>query len=338
MSRFLDACRHKQLDRPPVWIMRQAGRYLPEYRELRERSGDFLTLCRTPSLAIEATLQPIRRFPLDAAIVFSDILTPLVPMGIDLDFDPGPRIANPLRHPDDLDRLRLPDPWQGTEFLHEILEGVRTDLPAEVALIGFCGAPWTLATYLVEATTSRSFTQVKGFALNNPGVFSQLLDRLADAMAAYLRCQVEHGAQAVQVFDSWAGILSREDAATWALRPAARLLAQLEDLAVPRIYFPHGGAHLLEGARDMPCEVIGIDWRIELARAHELLPRHAVQGNLDPGVLMGPMPEIRRRTLAMLDAAPSTGYIANLGHGITPEVSVSAVETFTQTIVEYHHE
>ncbi|MCU0304263.1 MAG: uroporphyrinogen decarboxylase [Thermoanaerobaculales bacterium] len=318
--------------------MRQAGRYLPEYREVRTRAGDFLTMCRTPEIAAEVTLQPIRRFGLDAAIVFSDILTPLVPAGIELDFAPAPHIANPLRTPADLDRLRFPEPWSGTEFLSETLALVREALAPETALIGFCGAPWTLGTYLVEGSTSRSFSLAKAFAHHHPGVFDALVNRLADAMAAYLRSQVEAGAQAVQVFDSWIGALGAEDARRWALGPARRLLEKIGDLGVPRIYFANGGAHLLHDMRDMPCEVIGLDWRADLAMATRALPDHALQGNLDPGVLMGPDDAIRARTLAMVAAAPRRGYIANLGHGVTPDVPVRAVSTFVETIQRYRYE
>jgi uroporphyrinogen decarboxylase len=315
--------------------MRQAGRYLPEYREIRRRVGDFLSMCRDPEVAAEVTLQPIRRFALDAAIVFSDILTPLVPMGVELDFTPSPHIGNPIRSPEDLDRLRVPDPWSGTEFLDETLETVRSELDAETALIGFCGAPWTLASYLVEGTTSRSFTRVKAFALNHPAAFDELVDRLAGAMASYLRRQVEHGAQALQIFDSWVGALGADDARRWALRPVWRLLELTADLGVPRIYFANGGSHLLHDLPEMPCEVIGLDWRADLRRAARALPKHALQGNLDPGVLMGPAEEIRNRTVAMLDRAPRQGYVANLGHGITPDVPVAAVVAFVRTVQGY---
>ncbi len=338
MSRFLRACRREAVDRPPVWVMRQAGRYLPEYREVRTRVGDFLTMCRTPEIAAEVTLQPIRRFGLDAAIVFSDILTPLVPMGAELTFSPAPHIANPIRSADDVARLHAPSPWQGTEFLSETLALVRAALDPGTALIGFCGAPWTLASYLVEGTTSRSFTRVKSFALHHPEAFDRLVDTLADSMADYLRTQVVHGAQAVQIFDSWVGALAVEDARRWALRPARRLLEAIADLGVPRIYYAHGGAHLLHDLPDLPCEVIGLDWRIDLQRAALALPDHAVQGNLDPGALMGPDDEIRRRTLAMLELAPQRGYIANLGHGITPDVPVHAMEAFVRTVQGFRYE
>jgi uroporphyrinogen decarboxylase len=338
MNRFLAACRKQDVDRPPVWIMRQAGRHLPEYREVRKRIGDFLTMCRSPEIATEVTLQPIRRYGFDAAIVFSDILTPLVPLGAELVFTPGPHIRNPIREPSQVRRLAVPRPWHGTDFLSETLERVRGKLGSETALIGFCGAPWTLATYLVEGTTSRAFTRVKSFALNHPTVFDDLVNRLADAMAEYLRSQVGCGAQAIQIFDSWIGALGREDAIRWALKPARRLLHQISDLEIPRIYFANGGSHLLHDVSDMPCEVIGLDWRADLSRASRILPEHALQGNLDPGSLMGPRQEIRRRTLAMLDRAPTTGYIANLGHGLTPDVPVSAVEAFVETVRGYRYD
>jgi uroporphyrinogen decarboxylase len=337
MNRFLRACRKEKVDRPPVWVMRQAGRYLPEYRKIRHEAGDFLTMCHTPEIAAEVTLQPIRRFGLDAAIVFSDILTPLVPMGAKLTFSPAPHISNPVRSPEDLERLQVPEPWSGTEYLSNTLERVRDNLDDETALIGFCGAPWTLASYLVEGVTSKSFTKVKSFAHHHPEDFDRLVDLLADAMAAYLKTQVEHGAQAVQIFDSWVGALSADDARRWALAPAQRLLEATADLGVPRIYFANGGAHLLHDLPDLPCEVFGLDWRVDLQRAARALPGHALQGNLDPGVLMGPDDEIARRTRAMLEAAPRRGYIANLGHGITPDVPVQAMETFVRTVQDFRY-
>mgnify|MGYP001815730695 FL=1 len=318
--------------------MRQAGRYLPEYRKVRKKAGDFLTMCHTPEIAAEVTLQPIRRFGLDAAIVFSDILTPLVPMGAELTFSPAPHIANPVRKPSDLESLTTPDPWTGTEYLSTTLANVRNELNDDTALIGFCGAPWTLASYLIEGVTSKSFTRVKSFAHHFPQDFDQLVNTLADAMAAYLRTQVDHGAQAVQIFDSWIGALGAEDARRWALAPARRLLDATGDLGVPRIYFANGGGHLLGDLASMPSEVLGLDWRVDLGRASAALPDHTLQGNLDPGVLMAPEDEIRRRTLAMLDSAPRRGHIANLGHGITPDVPVHGMETFVRTVQGYRYE
>ncbi len=337
MKRFIKACRREAIDRPPVWVMRQAGRYLPEYRELRKKAGGFLTMCRNPDLASEVTLQPIRRFGLDAAIVFSDILTALVPMGIDLEFTPTPIIHNPIESPADLSRLTIPNPWHGTEFLNDTLRAVSSALDDKTALIGFCGAPWTLATYLVEGGSSRAFTKVKKFAFHHPEEFDALLDTLADAMAVYLRQQVESGAEAIQIFDSWVGALGAEDARRWALRPAQRLLEKIADLDVPRIYFANGGSHLLHDLPSLSCEVIGLDWRADLGRAAMALPGRALQGNLDPGVLMGTSNDIHSRTLAMLNQAPQRGYIANLGHGITPDVPVAAMETFVQTVQNFHY-
>lgn len=332
MSRFLAACGREPVDRPPVWVMRQAGRYLPEYREIRHRKGDFLAMCRDPETAAEVTLQPVRRFGVDAAIIFSDILTPLAPLGYDFEFSPSPRLAEPIRTEEEMARVRAPETWSGTGYLGEALERVREALDPEVALIGFCGAPWTLATYLVEGGTSKSFTNVKRLAFHHPETFDHLLDALADAMALYLGDQVAHGAQAVQVFDSWAGALGAADARRWALRPARRLLEKIADLGVPRIYFGHNGSHLLHDLPDMPCEVIGLDWRVDLARASRALPDRALQGNLDPGVLMAPVDEIVRRTEVMLAQAPAIGYIANLGHGVTPDVPVAAMEAFIRTV------
>jgi uroporphyrinogen decarboxylase len=318
--------------------MRQAGRYLPEYQRVRRQAGDFLTLCRTPELAAEVTLQPVRRFGMDAAIVFSDILTALVPMGVELRFSPAPHIDNPVRTPADVGRLEVPEPWRGTEFLTETLQRVRAALDPETALIGFSGAPWTLATYLVEGGTSRAFTHVKSLALHHPELFDRLLEQLADAMAAYLRTQVAAGAQAVQLFDSWVGALGAADARRWALAPARRVLESIADLDVPRIYFANGGSHLLPELEDMPCEVIGLDWRMDLERAAATLGSHALQGNLDPGLLMGPPALIAERTRAMLAQAPRAGYIANLGHGIGPETPVRGMETFVRTIQEWRGE
>jgi uroporphyrinogen decarboxylase len=209
---------------------------------------------------------------------------------------------------------------------------VRRELDESTSLIGFCGAPWTLASYLVEGGTSRSFTKVKAFALHHPEAFDALVDTLATAMASYLETQVAAGAQAVQIFDSWVGALGAADARRWALRPARRLLEATSHLGVPRIYFAHGGAHLMHDLSDMPCEVLGLDWRVDLANATAALPDHVLQGNLDPGVLMGPDREIERRTEAMLESAPARGYIANLGHGITPDVPVHAMQAFVRTV------
>lgn len=333
MSRFLAACRRQEVDRPPVWIMRQAGRYLEEYRATRQRAGSFLALCRNPELAAEVTLQPIRRFGFDAAIIFSDILLPLSPMGVDFAFpdEGGPRIERPLDRPDDWLRLEVPEDGSGTSFVGEAIARVRAALSPDIALIGFCGAPWTLASYLVEGGTSREHSRVKAALLGHRRQFLELLDTLAVAMAAYLRQQVEAGAQAIQVFDSWAGTLAVEEYSELVVPSLRTLLEGLAGTGVPRIVYAGGGAHLLPALGRLPCEVLGVDWRTDLGRAAGATGK-AVQGNLDPAFLFGPRAEVERLTRRMAASAPERGWVANLGHGILPGTPVEAVETFLSTL------
>jgi uroporphyrinogen decarboxylase len=333
LSRFLAACRREPVDRPPVWIMRQAGRYLPEYQVARARAGSFLALCRTPELAAEVTLQPIRRFGFDAAIIFSDILLPLAPMGVEFSFpdEGGPRLARPLADPADWERLAPPATGAGTEFVAEAIARVRRELPPATPLIGFCGAPWTLASYLVEGGGSRDHAAARAAMAAHPREFHRLLEVLADAMSAYLRQQIATGAQAVQVFDSWAMALSAESYAEFAIPALKRLLQSLEGAGVPRIVYASGG-HLLPLLAGLPCEAVSVDWRVHLSLAGEALVGKAVQGNLDPAVLLAPPEAVRRATQAMLAAAPPRGFIANLGHGILPRTPLEAVTAFVDAI------
>ncbi len=334
MSRLHSACRRETVDRPPVWIMRQAGRFLPEYRATRARAGSFLTLCRTPALAAEVTLQPVSRFGLDAAIIFSDILLPLAPMGVEFAFpdEGGPRIERALG-PAEWARLEAPRDGRGTEFVAEAIALVRGRLPAETALIGFCGAPWTLASYLIEGGTSRDHAAVRAAMLSHPDEFRRLLEVLADAMAAYLRQQVAAGAGVVQVFDSWAMALSAPSYGALVVPALARLLRQLDDLAVPRIVYVSGG-HLLPVLAGLPCEVVSLDWRTDLAAAAAVLPGKAVQGNLDPAALLAPPEVVRAATRAMLERVPAIGYVANLGHGILPATPIASAQAFLDVIRE----
>ncbi|MFH1176526.1 MAG: uroporphyrinogen decarboxylase [Acidobacteriota bacterium] len=334
--RFLAACRGEAVDRPPVWIMRQAGRYLPEYRETRAEAGSFLALCRTPHLAAEVTLQPLRRFDLDAAIIFSDILLPLAPMGVHFAFpdEGGPRIQQPLAGPEEWERLRVPSTDEGTGFVATALAKVREALPPEIALIGFCGAPWTLASYLVEGGTSGEHQAVKAAAYTHPEAFRELLDLLSEAMGSYLLQQVRAGAQVVQVFDSWAGVLSACDYAEMVVPCLRRLFGQLSAAGVPRILYLGGSAHLAPAAASLPCEVIGVDWRTDLAAAAAVLPGKAVQGNLDPAVLLTIPGVVAARTRRMLQSAPARGYIANLGHGILPQTPLANVSAFLAALQE----
>jgi uroporphyrinogen decarboxylase len=332
VSRLVSACRRETVDRPPVWLMRQAGRFLPEYRATRARAGSFLALCRTPALAAEVTLQPVTRFGLDAAIIFSDILLPLAPMGVEFAFpdEGGPRIERALG-PAEWARLAPPGDGRGTEFVAEAIALVRGKLPTEVALIGFCGAPWTLASYLIEGGTSRDHAAVRAAMLSHPDAFRGLLDVLADAMAAYLRQQVAAGAGVVQVFDSWAMALSAPSYRDFVVPALIRLLRQLDDLGVPRIVYVSGG-HLVPVLGGLPCEVVSLDWRTDLDAAAAVLPGKAVQGNLDPAALLAPAEAVRAATRAMLERVPASGYVANLGHGILPATPIPSAQAFLDVV------
>jgi len=310
--------------------MRQAGRYLPEYRKLREKH-DFLTSCKTPELACEITIQPIRRLGVDAAILFSDILIPLPGMGIDVDFKPGPVIERTVKSAADVDALRVPDPEESTPFVLDAIRLIRSELGGDPPLIGFAGAPFTMATYLVEGGGSKSFMDIRAMLFGEPDTAARLLDVCAETAGRYLAAQVRAGAQAAMLFDTWAGLLSPADYRRFAL-PAARKALDIVAQAgpVPRIYYAGEPAGYLEAARETGADVIGVDWRIDLAEARRRLGDDvAIQGNLDPGSLLGPSEEIRRRADLVLRSArgaeappigeppgPARGHVFNLGHGI----------------------
>jgi len=333
---FLAACRRRPVPHTPVWIMRQAGRYLPEYRAIRERV-DFLTLTKTPDLAAEVTLQPIRRFGMDAAILFSDIMTPVEGMGVDLAFDPGPVIDNPVRSPGEVERLRVADPEETVPFVMETIGILRKELPASAPLIGFAGAPWTLFCYVVEGGGSKTFIHAKSFLFAEPEAARALLEKLADSMTAYLRAQAEAGAQALMLFDSWVGLLSPWEFRAFALPAVKRTLAGLRDLGIPLIYFPNQGATLLTDAAGSGAQVLGVDWRTPLSRARELVgPEVAVQGNLDPAALFAPRDALDRQIHRVLDeAGDDPGHIFNLGHGIERTTDPDAVAFLVDRVREY---
>src|SRR6266508_1237660 len=334
-DRFLRACRREPVDRTPVWYMRQAGRYLPEYRRIRE-SHDVLEICRTPDLAVAVSLQPVRRLGVDAAILFSDIMVPVQAMGIDLRIDPdvGPVIPQPVRAAADLRRLRPLDPEGDVPF---VLEAVRA-LAAEagVPVIGFAGAPFTLASYLVEGGPSRTHPRTKALMLGEPELWDALMSRLGESVLAYLRAQVAAGARAVQLFDSWAGALSLDDYRERVLPASARILAGLADLGVPRIHFGVNAGHLLEALRDAGAEVVGVDWRTPLDEARARLGEAtAVQGNLDPSDLLAPWPVLEARALDLLArAGEGTGHVFNLGHGVLPQTNPDALARLTALVHE----
>ena len=335
-GRLLRACARLPVERTPVWFMRQAGRALPEYRAVRARHS-LLEICARPELAIEVTLQPVRRLGVDAAILFADILLPLIPMGVELEFAPGegPVIHNPLRAAADLERLRPLQAEADLPAVFETVRGVRAALPPEVALIGFAGAPFTLACYLIEGGGSRDFARARALMYGDPGLWHRLLERLAAAVADYLTAQVRAGAQVVQLFDSWAGALAPEDYRAFVLPHSAAVLAAVAAAGARSIHFGTGTAMLLEAMRDAGGDVIGVDWRVPLDQAWDRLgPGVGVQGNLDPAALLAPPPALEQQVRRVLDQAGGRpGHIFNLGHGVLPQTPPEALAA----VVEWVH-
>ena len=332
---FLAACRRQPVPYTPIWVMRQAGRYLPEYRDLRSK-GDFETLTRTPELAAEVTLQPLRRFELDAAILFSDIMTPLQGMGVDLTYEPGPVVRQPIRTDAQIDALAELVPERDVPFVLETIRLIRPNVPRGAPLIGFAGGPFTLLCYLVCGRPSKEFSAARSFLYAQPESAQRLLDKLADAMAAYLGAQAAAGAQALMLFESWAGLLAPPEFDRFALRAVRRTMAALRGSGVPLIYYVNQGSALMELVADLDVDVIGVDWRSSLRTVRRVLgPGKAVQGNLDPAALFAEPQDLKRHVDAVLDAAgPTPGHIFNLGHGIWPETSPDAVAR----LVDYVHE
>lgn len=315
---FLLACRGERPERTPIWLMRQAGRYLPEYREVRARVS-FEELCRRPDLCAEVTVQPIDRLDVDAAILFSDILVVFDALGVEVRFEPSPVIAAPVRCEADLARLRWADPREALAYVYEAVRACKAALAGRVPLIGFCGAPFTTLSYLVEGKTSREFEAIKGMMFSQPGLFGLLMERLTTLLGEYLRGQVEAGADALQIFDSWAGALAPDDYREHVLPHTARLCAGARELGVPVILFARGNANLLSLSAELPADVLGVDWSIELDRAIDVVGAHrVVQGNLDPLALLGPAALVERKARAIVRAGRrARAHIFNLGHGIS---------------------
>ncbi|MBU0510032.1 uroporphyrinogen decarboxylase [bacterium] len=327
-SEYLRAARGGKVSPPPVWLMRQAGRYLPEYREIRSRHG-FLEVCNTPELACEVTLQPIRRFRFDAAILFSDILLPLIPMGADLSFgkNHGPRISNPLRTRSDVEKLKRFEPRESLTAVLKAIRMIRSELPREIALIGFVGAPFTLASYFIEGGKPDPFANIKRMMYGDPKVFDLLSKRLADMGVEYLAAMVEAGVDAVQLFDTWAGHLSELEFRSRCLPYLKIIFEQLAPLAVPMTYFTLGGMHLLSGIRESGSTVVGLDWRTPIAAARNTLGSDiAIQGNLDPAILLTDETTIRSEVRRIVAEGKQEGHVFNLGHGIFPQTPVTSVE------------
>jgi len=321
------------VDVTPVWIMRQAGRYLPEYRAVREKV-EFLTLCKTPDLAAEVTVQPVRRLGVDAAIIFSDILIPVEAMGMELELgDKGPHFPSPLRTAADVERLTIPDPVERTGFLAEAIRRTRAALHDSVPVIGFSGAPFTLAAYMVEGGGSRSFLLIKRLLFEQPKVAHALFEKLTRTLIPYLEMQVDAGAPVVQIFDSWGGELSPRDFETFSLPYLQRMVSALRAKGVPVIVFGTAMSTHLPLLRKTDADVLGCDWRIELDQARALAgPDVALQGNLDPLALFLPAAEVEQRVADILRRAGPVGHIFNLGHGILPPTSPDAAKHLVETV------
>jgi uroporphyrinogen decarboxylase len=322
---FLKACRGEKVDYTPVWIMRQAGRYMKEYQEVRAKV-DFLTLCKTPELAAQVTLQPVDILGVDAAILFSDILIPVEAMGMHLEFSDkkGPVLGEPVRNKSGVDKLLIPDTEDSMPFVIEAIRILRSELAEKVPLIGFSGAPYTLATYIIEGGSSKNFVNTKRMMYQNPGLFQGLLEKITATVIDYLSAQIRAGAQAVQIFDSWGGNLSPVDYESIVLPHVKKAIKALKKFDVPVIFFVNDCAGLLDLVKKAGADVVGIDWRVDMYKAVKSLgKRVSVQGNLDPCVLFGGQEHIEERVQDILNRAETArGHIFNLGHGILPETPV----------------
>ncbi|MET0226768.1 MAG: uroporphyrinogen decarboxylase [Dokdonella sp.] len=341
--RFLRALRRQPVDVTPIWIMRQAGRYLPEYRATRERAGSFLALAQTPELACEVTLQPLARFALDAAILFSDILTIPDAMGLGLHFvdGEGPKLRHPLRSAAAIEKLGVPDAETDLRYVMDAVRLIRRELDDRVPLIGFAGSPWTLACYMIEGEGSSSFARAKALALDDPATMHRLLGTLAQAVAEYLAAQAAAGAQTLMVFDTWGGLLApaqyREFSLRWLADIVARLKAHPVAREVPIILFSKGANSHLEALADSGCTALGVDWTIDIGEARARVgSRVGLQGNLDPAVLAASPEAIRASARAVIDAfGAHPGHVFNLGHGITPDIDPDRVAVLVDAVHEF---
>lgn len=341
-DRFLRALQRQPVDRTPVWMMRQAGRYLPEYRASREKAGDFMALCGNPEMACEVTMQPLARYPLDAAILFSDILTIPDAMGLGLYFETGegPRFRKTVRSAADVEKLEVVNTASQLSYVTDAVSTIRRELNGSVPLIGFSGSPWTLATYMIEGGSSKDFRRAKQMLYNQPEVMSMLLSKLADSVIDYLNAQIRAGAQAVQIFDTWGGALSAAAYQEFSLAPMRRivdgLIKEHEGRPVPVILFTKGGGQWLESMADTGASCLGLDWTTDIGQARKRVgERIALQGNMDPTVLYSDPARIREEVAAILASyGTGSGHIFNLGHGITPEVDPVAAGAFIEAVVE----
>ena len=340
---LLRALLREKVPRRPIWLMRQAGRYLPEYRATRAKAGNFLALCMNPQLACEVTLQPVDRYPLDAAILFSDILTIPHAMNLGLEFEggDGPVFRRPVRSSADIDALGIPDPGKELKYVIDAVALVRRELDGRVPLIGFAGSPWTVGTYMVEGGSSKTYSVIKRMMYEAPRDLHRLLAVLAKATILYLNAQIAAGAQAVMIFDTWGGILSPRYYQEFSLQYMQQIIASLTREAqgrrVPSIVFTKGGGAWLSKIAAIGCDAVGVDWMTDLSVARALVEdRVALQGNLDPAALLAPPDVLRAETLRVLDSfGAGAGHVFNLGHGITPDVDPQRVALLVDTVRSY---
>ncbi len=339
-DRYLRALLKQTVDVTPVWMMRQAGRYLPEYREVRASAGDFMTVCRDADLACEVTLQPLRRFDLDAAILFSDILTIPDAMGLGLYFSTGegPKFERPVISKAQVEALGVPDPEQELAYVMNAVRTIKRELKGEVPLIGFSGSPWTLATYMVEGGTTKSFAGIKKMAFSEPQTLHLLLDKLADSVILYLNAQIAAGAQSVMIFDTWGGVLSPRDYQVFSLSYMHKIVDGLcreaQGRKVPVTLFTKNGGQWLEQIADTGCDAVGLDWTINIADAKRRVgDKVALQGNMDPSMLYAPIPRIQQEVETILAGfGEGTGHVFNLGHGIHPDVNPEHAGAFIDAV------
>ncbi|WP_406610252.1 uroporphyrinogen decarboxylase [Agarivorans sp. JK6] len=342
-DRYLRALLKQPVDVTPVWMMRQAGRYLPEYREVRAGAGDFMSVCRDADLACEVTLQPLRRFDLDAAILFSDILTIPDAMGLGLYFSTGegPKFERPVTSKAQVEALGVPDPEQELGYVMNAVRTIKRELKGEVPLIGFSGSPWTLATYMVEGGTTKSFAGIKKMAFSEPKTLHMLLDKLADSVILYLNAQIAAGAQSVMVFDTWGGVLSPRDYNEFSLQYMHKIVSGLtrsvNGQAVPVTLFTKNGGQWLEQIAATGCDAVGLDWTINIEDAKKRVgDKVALQGNMDPSMLYAPVERIREEVQTILAGfGEGSGHVFNLGHGIHPDVNPAHAGAFIDAVHEF---
>jgi len=332
---YLRALKGKIVERPPVWMMRQAGRFLPDFRALRKKY-DFFTRCRTPELATEITIMPVKQVGVDAAILFSDILVIPQAMGIEVQMKPnfGPYIPNPIRTQKDVDAIVLPDVNQSLKYVMDAVKMTKQELNNEVPLIGFAGSPWTILCYVVQGRGSKTYDKTKEFCFTNPVAAHQMLQKITDTTIAYLRAKIKAGVDAVQVFDSWGGMLSPVDYQEFSWQYINQIIEALKDEA-PVVAFAKGCWYALEDMSKSNAAALGVDWTVRPELARQLTNGKTLQGNLDPARLLSPIPEIKKMTKAMIDAFGKDKYIVNLGHGILPNTPVDHAKAFVDTVKEY---